>query len=327
MSVRRSAELVPASVTKPDGLSNTSGAGPDFVLAIDFGGTKVAIATADLTGQLLQQRRIETNASDGAVQVVERATTVARALLADAERSTGGRCQALGAVSPGVILADRIELAPNVPGWEQLALRTMLIEQLGIQCTVVGNDVKSAAAAEVRWGSLQKMDPAIYISLGTGIAAALVVGGRIIYGAHGASGEIGYNLCGIDDNIGVALGHAPLEERVGGRAIGEQASRLLGYTVDAAEVFAHADPQIRTFLDETLAELAVHIANLAILIDPACVAIGGGMMGAGDQILTVLKKRLQLAVPFPPPLVPAFFGHDASLRGAIALALSELSDK
>jgi len=298
----------------------------DFVLAIDFGGTKVAVATADLSGQLLEQQRIETNAIDGALQAVARTTQVARSLLTKTEQLTGGRCLALGAVSPGIIRADRIELAPNVPGWEQLALQALLHAQLGIERTLVGNDVKAAAAAEVRWGSLQDVDPAIYLSVGTGIAAALVIGGRILDGAHGASGEIAYNLRSASDTRGVATGHAPLEEYVGGRAIGERASQLLGYPVSAADVFAHPDEQVSTFLAETLAEFAMHIANLAILIDPACIAIGGGMMGAGDQILAVLNARLSLAVPFPPTIVPARFGQDASLRGAVALALSAIEE-
>ena len=54
--------------------------------------------------------------------------------------------------------------------------------------------MKAAAAAELRWGALAGCDPGIYLNLGTGLAAAIVAGGTVISGAHGASGEIGYNL-------------------------------------------------------------------------------------------------------------------------------------
>ncbi len=294
----------------------------DFVVAIDFGGTKIAVAIADLMGELLEQSRIETDASGGALQAIERALVSARSLMARGAELTGGRCLAAGVVSPGIILPDRVLLAPNVPGWEQLALRDAVRDGLEIAQVAVGTDVKAAAAAEIRWGSLQGVDPAVFLSLGTGVAAALVIGGQVLTGAHGASGEIGYNLRGVADEKGVADGQAPLEEAIGGRAIGERGSQLLGGNLSAAEIFASPDVRARALVDEVLAELAVHVANLAILIDPARIAIGGGLMGSGERILGALATRLRFAVPFPPEVMVARFVHDGALRGAVALALS-----
>jgi glucokinase len=302
------------------------GSANDFVVAIDFGGTKIALATADLDGHILEQKRIATNASNGALQAVERSLAVAHTLITSTVEQTRGRCIAAGAVSPGIIEPDRILLAPNVPDWEQLALGEMLRAGLKMAHVEVGNDAKAAAAAEVRWGSLQDADPAIYLTLSTGIAAALIIGGKVLSGAHGASGEIGYNLRGIADDAGAADGRAPLEEAVGGRALGERASRLLGENLTAAELFAYPDIRARFLIDEALAELAVHVANLAILIDPARIAVGGGLMNSGDLILSVLNYRLRFAVPFPPEVVPARFIHDAALHGAIALALTAIQD-
>jgi len=183
-------------------------------------------------------------------------------------------------------------------------------------------DVKAAAMAEVLWGALKGADPAVYLSLGTGIAAAILIGGRVVTGAHGASGEIGYNLRSVLDTSGAAQGQAPLEEAIGGRFIGERASLLLGNSLSAAEVFAHADIRARFFVDEVLAELATHVANLAILVDPLRIAVGGGLMNSGDLILRALMFRLGYAVPFPPEIVAARFLNDASLHGAIAMALT-----
>ena len=59
---------------------------------------------------------------------------------------------------------------------------------------MIDNDVNAAAAAELRWGALRGVDIGLYVNLGTGLAAALVVGGRVVPGAHGAAGEIGYLL-------------------------------------------------------------------------------------------------------------------------------------
>jgi glucokinase len=297
----------------------------DFVAAIDFGGTKVAVATADTTGSILQQAQLDTNASQGAQQILERTTVTAQALIERTLAEVAGHCVAVGVATPGVVHDHGVLLSPNIPGWEHVSLRETMRASLHIPTVVVENDVKAAAMAEVLWGALKGADPAVFLSLGTGIAAAIVIGGRVVTGAHGASGEIGYNLRSVLDTSGAAHGRAPLEEAIGGRFIGERASLLLGEPLSAAGVFAHPDIRARFLVDETLAELATHVANLAILIDPARIAVGGGLISSGDVILRALAFRLGYAVPFPPEIVPAKFLNDASLYGAIALACGSLS--
>jgi glucokinase len=296
-------------------------------VALDFGGTKIDVATANLDGQLLQQHRLETHASQGAEQAIERAFAMARNLIATKTEMTDGHCLAVGGVSPGIILPDRVLFAPNIPGWEELALLDMIREGIGIPRVAVGNDVKAAAVAEVRWGSLKEADPAVFLNLGTGIGAALVISGRVHTGAHGAAGEIAYHLRGLSNERGVAYGHAPLEEAVGGRAIGDRGSILLKRKMSAADVFADSDIRARSLVADILAELAVHVANITIFIDPMRIALGGGMMGSAEVILSFLTSRLHSAVPFPPEVVQAQFVHDGALRGAVALALEACAEK
>ncbi len=298
----------------------------DFVLAIDFGGTKTAVASADMTGSILKQARLDTNAAHGAQQLLERTSDTAQALIERTGAEVGGQCMAVGIATPGVVFDDGVLLSPNIPGWEQVSLRDTLRASLRIPTVSVANDAKAAAMAETLWGALKGADPAVYLSLGTGVSAAIVYGGRVVIGAHGASGEIGYNLRSVLDTAGAAQGRAPLEEAIGGRFIGERASLLLGESLSAADVFAHSDVRARFLADEALAELATHVANLAILIDPARIAVGGGLMRSGELILQALAFRLAYAVPFPPEIVPARFLNDASLHGAIALALMETTN-
>jgi glucokinase len=299
---------------------------PPFVLGVDFGGTKVALGTATLDGELLETARVE-NGGRHAAEVVAHALEAAGALVARTAQEHDGELAAVAAVSPGVVGEDHIEFAPNVDGWHDLALPALLREGLGVERVAVGNDVKAAALAEARWGSLRGADPAIFLNLGTGLAAGLVVGGRVLAGAHGAAGEIGYYLRGPGDAAGVRDGRAPLEEAVGGRAIGERAAALDPTTRTAADAFAARDGAVAALVDEALAELAVHVANLAILLDPARIAVGGGLMGAAQRIMPAIRQRLELAVPHPPELVPAAFVHDGALRGAVALALDICSPR
>jgi glucokinase len=295
-----------------------------FVLAVDFGGTKLDVATATPDGSLVLAERLETHADRGADQAIERALDRGRALVAATAQRLDGDLLAVGASSPGIVLEDRILLAPNVPGWTTLALGERLRDAFATDAVVCETDVKAAALAESRWGALRGADPGVFLSLGTGLAAGIVLGGRVLRGANGAAGEIGYALRGVHDAVGAAGGRAPLEEHAGGRALGERGARLLGTAPAAADVFARAaggDPEARLLVDETLDELAVHVANLAIALDPARIAVGGGMMGSADVVLAALRGRVRDAVPFPPEVVAARFVHDAALRGAAALAL------
>ncbi|GAA1970596.1 ROK family protein [Amycolatopsis minnesotensis] len=292
----------------------------DVILGIDFGGTKVAIGLSDREGTLLAQRRIDTDAEAGAQQVIDRALAAAAELLTGNGHASPS---AIGVVSPGIVLPDEILLAPNVPGWQQLRLRDLVRARFGDLPVAVGTDVKAAGLAEARWGALRGVDPAVFLYLGTGLAAAILIGGRVLPGANGAAGEIGYNLRGVSDTDGFASGSAPLEEAVGGRGLGRRVSALTGKPTTAAELFelAKQDPAAKELLTDALDELSVHVANLAIAIDPVRIAVGGGLVRSADVVLPPLRHRLSQAVPFPPALVPAEFDQDGALRGAIALAL------
>ena len=290
------------------------------VLAVDFGGTKVALATVGRHGTVLESDRFTFAAQAGADQIVDHAIERARSLI----RHTEVRC--VGVSSPGIVLPDRVLLAPNVPGWEDLALADRFRAGLGIE-PVVGNDVKAAASAELRWGSLAGRQQAIYLNLGTGISTALVVNGAVVFGAHGAAGEIAYNLTTAETSWkGVHAGRAPLEEVVSGKAIGLRGARLTGAEPSARRVFelARTDPAARELIDQAIRQLAMHVANLAIALDPAVIAVGGGMMAAAESILPTLRAAIQAAVPFPPELVQAHFRYDAALHGAAAMALDRL---
>lgn len=299
--------------------------GPDFVLGIDFGGTKVALGTANPSGRILARCRLATHAEEGASAVMRRTLTEARSLVAETGKAGGGRLVAAAAVTPGVVMGDRVELSPNLPGEESLALKRLLQEGLQIDHVGVANDVKAAGEAEARWGSLVDADPALFLNLGTGLSAAVIVGGRVVLGARGAAGEVAYTLHNTFDDLVAAQDEprAPLEELIGGRALGERATRLFGAQMDAADLFgaAASDPRARLVVDEALSELALHLANWSVLLDPARVAVGGGLMHSAELILSVLRFKLGHLVPYPPEIVPAQFIQDGALRGAIALAV------
>lgn len=309
-----------------------------FVLGIDFGGTKVALRTARPSAETpaypatpafpetLGSAVLPTLAERGAAQVVSRTLARAARLVADTERAHGGRLRSVAAVSPGIVLADRILLAPNVPGWDRLSLARLLADGMGRPHVRVGTDAKAGALAESRWGVLAGVPCGILLNLGTGIAIAVVVEGRVLDGAHGAAGEIGYALVE-PGQAGFRQGRAPLEEQVSGSGMAAHVSALLRRPVTTAQAFALAadDGAVRGVLDRALDLLAQHVANLAIVLDPAVVAVAGGVTH-NELVLPRIMAALAGAVPFPPALVPARFRTEAPLMGALAMALDALED-
>jgi glucokinase len=191
----------------------------------------------------------------------------------------------------------------------------------GVQIRMA-TDAKAAAHAEARWGVLAGRDPAVYLNLGTGLAAAVVIGGKVVTGVNGAAGEIGYNLRSVAD-VGLALDRRPLlEHMVSGQALADRAAER-GRQLTAADVFtaAAADQDLDGLIDDFVDELAFHLVNLANLVNPARIAVGGGIVRSWARIRPRLQHALRSGTPFPPELVVAHFPYDAPLLGAVAMAV------
>lgn len=323
--------------------------GSPLVLGIDFGGTKIAVAVADLAGHRLATRTIDARGDDGARAVFDRGLRTARELLAevraappptdgkahdrhananandphandahdnDAHDNDNNPLAAVGVSTFGIPGEDGVALSPAIEGWHAIAMGRELRAAFADTGAVVTmtTDVKAAALAEARWGALRDADPAIYLNLGTGLAVAIVTEGKVLTGANGASGEIGYNLRQISDTGKALADRVPLEDAVSGRAIARLAGR------PAREVFETDTSDVTDFT----AELAYHLVNLTIAIDPVRIAVGGGMTRSWDRIAPALDAALSAGVPYPPELVLAGFPYDAPLIGALALAIDQI---
>ena len=325
---------------------------PPVVLALDFGGTKTAVAVCDLAGNQLASATAGGGREAGgaraasggprAPEVFREGLRAARELLA--ATAPGSGLAAVGVATFGIPFEDRVELAPAIDGWEDLAFGRELRAAFGGVPVRMATDAKAAAAAEARWGALRGCDPGVFLNLGTGLSAALVIGGRVVSGRDGAAGEIGYNLRAIAD-VGRPLGgRVPLEDVASGMGLARQARMLAGRAaagrdsstllapggapevpaaaLTAAGVFQAAphDPALAGLLDGTITELAYHLVNLAICLNPVRIAAGGGLVRSWDRLGPPLTAALAAGTPFPPELVTARFPYDAPLRGAAALA-------
>jgi glucokinase len=288
-----------------------------LLVGLDFGGTKVAVVLADQDGTRVASCVLPTEAEQGAEQAVHRALAAARGLLTE----RGAEVAAVGVATMGITRDDHVELAPNVPGWDRLAIPTMLRNEFGAAPVAIANDVKAAAVAELTWGELRGVSTGMYVNLGTGFAAALIVRGAVLEGAHGAAGEIGYwarNRADESRDRGV---RGPLEEYVSGAGVAARARAELGIDGGVTALVRSDDPRAAAFLADLYDEIALQIANLAIAVDPEVVVLGGGFARSSDGLLDAVAHRIDAQLPYLPQLRVARFGGDAATAGAIALAL------
>jgi glucokinase len=295
------------------------------VLGIDFGGSKIATAVAGVDGTPLGMSTLETRRDDTAHATFERGLAAARSLL---ERVADDQPLAtVGACTIGIPSHDGVALAPTIDGWGEVAFGRRIAEAFPGTRIRLATDVKAAAYAEAQTGALAGCDPGIYVNLGTGLAVAIVAGGTVLNGAHGAAGEIGYNLRAVAD-VGRDSGtRAPLEEVVSGQALHRAVARVLPDARDAADAFAAADdPAVAAIIADFVTELSFHLVNLTVAIDPVRIAVGGGMVRSWPRLRGELRRALDAAVPFPPELVVADFPFDAPLRGVLALATATAQD-
>ncbi len=294
-----------------------------LILALDFGGTKIACAVADLAGTPVEEVVIATEADKGAEQAMRRTF----AAVDELRSRHAGRLVGVGVSTMGITFEDRIELAPNVEGWSRLRMPEMLRTQYPGVNLRIDNDVKAAAFAEHTWGALQGADPAIYVNLGSGIAATIISGGKVLAGAHGAAGEYGYWLRSPVDSAGSVTAAASVDDRLsveefaGGAGVRRRAAAI-GVENGFAGLLQRDDAASRAMLDGILADICWHVTNLAILVDAEKIVLGGGYLRTPEPLLSRLRASLDRYVPYPPELEIGRFGSNGGLSGALALAVA-----
>jgi glucokinase len=285
---------------------------PDHVVAIDVGGTYLKAASVDRRGQVLTARHEPTGAGRGPEAVIA-------AVLALASELSPSPA-AVGLAVPGVVddRAGRVVDAVNL-GWRDVAIGEVASRRLGVPVAVL-HDVRASARAEGLRGAARGCRDYLLITLGTGVGAAVVIGGRPYTGAHGFGGELGHVT--VDPRGPVCGCGRPgcLEALASAGYVGRRAGGLRAEQV-AARAWA-GDGEASLVWGDALDALALAISNYLILLDPELVVIGGGMASAGAPLFDGVRERVADLLPFGEacPIVPAELGDEAGCHGAAIAA-------
>jgi glucokinase len=312
-----------------------------LTIGVDVGGTKVAAGAVDEHGKIVE-KLLRSTPSASPSQTAEAIGAAVTELL------SRHAAQAVGIGAAGFVGADRssILFAPNL-AWRDEPLREKVESRVGLP-VVVENDANAAAWAEAKLGAARGHDDAMLITVGTGIGAGIVIGGRLYRGRWGIAGEPGHyrvvpggRLCGCG-NRGCweqyASGSALVAEaRDLARRSPSGAVRMLQLAGDNPE--AISGPQIRQAALEGDAGalrcydivgtwLGEGLADLAAILDPACFVIGGGVSEAGELLLGPARAAFAAGLTGrthrqTAEIRLAELGADAGLIGAADLARSD----
>lgn len=288
------------------------------ILALDLGGTKLAAALFSPDGAILQRA---TFALDG-----RQGRDVGALMLESVDHfKQYGPIHSVGVAVPGIYRsASGTVWAPNIPGWDDYPLLAELRESLGadVACAVE-SDRTCYILGEVWQGNARGARNAVFMAVGTGIGAGIMVDGRIIRGHADIAGAIGwlaldrpyedaYRDCGNFEYYASGPGIA-------------RAARMT-----TREVFAKrtSDAAARAAVERAVAYWGMAVANLVSLLNPEVIIFGGGVFGPAAELLDdIHREALQWAQPISirqVRLAASALGGDAGLYGAARVAIAQL---
>jgi glucokinase len=300
-----------------------------LIAAIDVGGTQMKGGLVNRTASLVFSSREPTPAQAGPDAVLKAICAFATALI-DQAHNRGEGVRAVSVAVPGIVDEARgvVVSAVNL-GWRHLPLRELLEARLNLP-VVFGHDVRSGGLAEARLGAARGVNDALFVPLGTGIAAAIFAGGRLVSGA-GYAGELGHLPVDPAGQPCQCGGRGCLETVSSASAIARRYAQRSGRPVgDAAEVarrMAGGDLDAGAVWSEAVEALASALVVCSTLLAPEVIVIGGGLVQAGEVLLGPLRTALQagLTVQRRPRLMCAALGDNAGCLGAGLRALEVMA--
>ena len=310
----------------------------EYAFGIDLGGTTAKAGLFTTAGALLEKWEIPTDTSDKGVRILP---NLAAAILDKMKEKglTPDQVEGVGIGVPGPVQESSVVpiVCANLGGWGQQDVAANLSLLLGGLKVLVGNDANVAALGEIWMGAAKGCRSAVMVTLGTGVGGGVIVGGRVIDGAHGAGGEIGHITVNPKETAVCGCGkHGCLERYSSATGVVRCMKKLLEENPDtpcvlrgtdfvAKDVFDAArsgDALAAREVDEMTDVLGLALATIAATADPEVFLVGGGVSRAGDVLFRPLTEHYR-TYAFKScretPIKQANLGNDAGIYGAVRL--------
>jgi len=302
-----------------------------FVAAIDLGPTRTRLAVADLRGELVLRRVVNTPEDKEPGALLNTLADEMRELLR-AANVPFSRLLAIGAGAPGAVdpaTGTIIAVAPNLPGWDHVPVAAILRTALGAP-VVVENDVNLAVLGEHWKGAAREHDNCVFLSFGTGIGAGILVNGHLHHGHHALAGEIGL-MCMGPQFVNVDFVARGCLETLAGlgalRARWRRSKDAADWLPELFRAAAEGDRDAQTIVEEVSTLVGIAAANVSCVMDPSLVVLGGALGMQGEPLLRRVQQIVGRIMPTPPAVVASDLDKDAPLWGSLLVAMGEARER
>lgn len=319
-----------------------------YIIGIDLGGMSAKGGLFSLSGELLCEEKVKTNAADGFEKTVVSLVDLAKKLTVKAGVEFS-EVTAIGMGAPGVVDSRRgLVLRWSNFSWQDAPLAERLATLTGKK-TYIANDANVAALGESKFGATAQYQSSILLTIGTGVGGGMVFDGKLIEGYQSAGAEFGH-ITIREGGLPCACGRRGCYEKYASasalilqtrRAMAENLDSLMWEVVegrmdkvDGRTAFIAAnqgDKTAKKVLDQFVEYLSEGIADFVNILRPEAIVLGGGIANEGETLFEPLRKavneRSYIAMDIVPlKIVGAELGNKAGIYGAYCLACQKLNE-
>ena len=308
-----------------------------YGFGVDIGGTTIKIGFFETNGKLIDKWEIKTDTTNNGENIL---SDVAKAIdnkLAQ-EAISRDQGQGIGIGVPGPVCESSVVNRCVNLGWGVVNVAEELSSLTGLDVKV-GNDANVAALGEMWQGGAKGCKDVVMVTLGTGVGGGIIVDGKIVAGFNGAGGEIGHITVNPDEIEACNCGkYGCLEQYNSATGIVRMAKRKMAKSADetslrklenitAKDIFDAAkegDELAKELVDELGEILGSALSNIACVVNPEAIVIGGGVSKAGAILIDTIQEHFQENAFFAcreTRFELATLGNDAGIYGCAALVI------
>lgn len=297
-----------------------------MVGAIDIGGTKIAVGIVDPEGKLLSRFESATQGDGPYEGALDRTVAMLRAALANTGVELGGI--GIGSTGPVYPFTGEIGDVSFFPQWRgQNPVKDL--EKIFDVSVALENDADAAALGEAAWGAGKNKSRLIYVTVGTGIGAGVILDGQVYRGVDQAHPEIGHHVIDASGPPCACGFRGCWESLAAGPAMASwlqnNAPQDYPHRADLTakricELSREGEDWAQRAVKREARYLGLGLANLVTLFVPDVIVLGGSVMKSADLFLDEIRKVIAASCRFVPhdktELVLASLGEDTNLIGA-----------
>ena len=313
-------------------------------VGIDLGGTKLASAVFTEAGSLLSGDTVPLEGRTG--EAVGKLVTDRIGIIIKEAKSNNQNINSIGISVPGISNTGKGTVwAPNIGGWESYPLMAEVAEIAGDIPVVIDSDRACHILGEVWMGNARGCRDAVFLAVGTGIGAGILINGEVLRGSNDVAGAIGWMA--LDRPFREKYKeYGCFEYHASGEGMARIAADLLAengsysgilrnrepHSITASDLFnawEAGDPLAKKVIDVCIEFWGMAVANLVSLFNPEKIILGGGVFGPAVKLIPAIRRE---AVRWAQPvgitqmsLEASFLGGDAAVYGAGYLALRNLN--